>query len=183
MRGIVIALPKLEDGKKIRRILEQNGFEVYGVFTKGASALHAVEHVEGGVVISSYQLSDMHYSQLLSALPKSFELLLMGSAKTVAGSEAGVIALTVPIKVYDLVDTLQMLLNRQQKKRQKKQKSFKRRTEQEENYITNAKRILMERNHLTETEAYRYLQKTSMDTETSMVETAQMVITLFYDQI
>ena len=41
----------------------------------------------------------------------------------------------------------------------------------------------MERNHLTEEEAYRYLQKTSMDTGTNMVETAQMVITLIYDEI
>lgn len=183
MRGIVIALPGLEDGKKIRRILEQNGFEIYGVFTKGASVLHGVENLDGGVVISGYRLSDMHYSQLLSALPKSFELLLVGSAKTVAGSGAGIIALTIPLRTCDLVDTLQMILKRQGRERRGKQKVFKKRTEQEENYIANAKRILMERNHLTEEEAHRYLQKASMDTETGMVETAQMVITLFYNQI
>lgn len=114
-------------------------------------------------------------------VPDTFRILLIGSAKTVSGSAAGLIALTTPLKVYDLVNTLQMIETSMKKQRQNRKKARKR-TEQEENYIKNAKRILMERNHLTEEEAYRYLQKTSMDTGTNMVETAQMVITLIYDR-
>ena len=34
----------------------------------------------------------------------------------------------------------------------------------------------MERNHMTEEEAHRYLQKTSMDSGTNLVETAQMLL-------
>ena len=115
-------------------------------------------------------------------MPDTFRILLIGSAKTVSGSAAGLIALTTPLKVYDLVNTFQMIETSMKKQRQNRKKARKR-TEQEENYIKNAKRILMERNHLTEEEAYRYLQKTSMDTGTNMVETAQMVITLIYDEI
>ena len=44
--------------------------------------------------------------------------------------------------------------------------------------ITKAKELLMDRNHMTEVEAHRYLQKCSMDSGTGMVETAQMVISL-----
>lgn len=182
MRGIIIALPKLDDGKKIRRILEQNGFEVYSVCTTGAAVFQSAEHFEEGIVISGYRLSDMYYTQLVESLPDTFRILLIGSAKTVSGSAAGLIALTTPLKVYDLVNTLQMIETSMKKQRQNRKKARKR-TEQEENYIKNAKRILMERNHLTEEEAYRYLQKTSMDTGTNMVETAQMVITLIYDEI
>jgi response regulator NasT len=36
----------------------------------------------------------------------------------------------------------------------------------------------MERNGMSEEEAHRYIQKTSMDSGTNMVETAQMVISL-----
>jgi len=36
----------------------------------------------------------------------------------------------------------------------------------------------MERNHMTEEEAHRYLQKSSMNSGTNLVEAAQMVITL-----
>ena len=36
----------------------------------------------------------------------------------------------------------------------------------------------MERNHMTEEEAHRYIQKCSMDSGTSLPETAQMVIAM-----
>lgn len=41
----------------------------------------------------------------------------------------------------------------------------------------------MERNHLSEEDAYRYIQKCSMDSGTNMVETAQMVLMLLYDSV
>ena len=41
--------------------------------------------------------------------------------------------------------------------------------------------MLMNRNNMTEEEAHRYLQKTSMDNATGMVETARMVLRLMVD--
>lgn len=58
----------------------------------------------------------------------------------------------------------------------------KKRSEREENYIRNAKFLLMDRNHLSEEEAHRYIQKCSMDNATNMVETAQMILMLIYDE-
>ena len=48
--------------------------------------------------------------------------------------------------------------------------------------IRQAKALLMERNNMTEEEAHRYLQKCSMDNGTNMVETAQMILTLLFDE-
>ena len=36
----------------------------------------------------------------------------------------------------------------------------------------------MERNHMSESEAHRYIQKNSMDTGTNMVETARMILSI-----
>ena len=44
--------------------------------------------------------------------------------------------------------------------------------------IKQAKALLMDRNHMTEADAHRYLQKCSMDSGTNMVETAQMIMSL-----
>ena len=44
--------------------------------------------------------------------------------------------------------------------------------------IRQAKELLMARNNLSEEEAHRYLQKSSMDSGTNMVETAQMVLSI-----
>ena len=44
--------------------------------------------------------------------------------------------------------------------------------------IDRAKAVLMERNNMTEAEAHRYLQKTSMDNGTGFTETAQMILSM-----
>jgi response regulator NasT len=49
------------------------------------------------------------------------------------------------------------------------------RSKEELDIIAEAKAILMERNNMSEEEAHRYLQKTSMDTGTGIVEAARMV--------
>ena len=40
------------------------------------------------------------------------------------------------------------------------------------------KKLLMERNHMSEEEAHRYMQKCSMDSGNNMVETAKMIFAL-----
>jgi response regulator NasT len=49
----------------------------------------------------------------------------------------------------------------------------------EDKVIKQAKELLMTRNHKTEEEAHRYLQKNSIDSGTNMAETAGMILTLF----
>lgn len=44
--------------------------------------------------------------------------------------------------------------------------------------IAKAKRLLMDRNHMSEEEAHRYLQKCSMESGTNMAETAEMVLSV-----
>ena len=50
--------------------------------------------------------------------------------------------------------------------------------EEEKKILWEAKAVLMERNHMTEEEAHRYIQKCSMDSGTSLTETAQMVLSM-----
>ena len=50
--------------------------------------------------------------------------------------------------------------------------------EEERKLIQDAKTLLMDRNHMTEEEAHRYIQKCSMDSGNSLVETARMVFSL-----
>ena len=73
----------------------------------------------------------------------------------------------------------QQQVESQIKKQEEKKKELKKKKE----YISNAKRLLMEKNQMTEEEAYRHIQKCSMDSGTNMVETAQMLLMLMYDEI
>ena len=52
---------------------------------------------------------------------------------------------------------------------------------EEQGVLRRAKKLLMKRNHLSEPEAHRYLQKTSMDTGRTMTESAHMVTMLIHE--
>ena len=52
------------------------------------------------------------------------------------------------------------------------------RSDEDKKIINQAKEILMDRHHMTEPEAHRYLQKCAMDSGTNLRETAEMVISL-----
>ncbi len=84
----------------------------------------------------------------------------------------------MPLKVHELVQTVEMMEYTIARKRKKMRAQPKQRSEAERNIILEAKSVLMSRNNLTEEEAHRYIQKRSMNNGTDMVETAQMILSL-----
>ena len=156
--SIVIALPKIEDAKKIRTVLNRYGFTVAAVCNSGANALASISELDGGV-------------------------LLMASRGVISEAPTSVLCVGMPLKVGDLVNTVSMMISQIERRWKKDKKKPKQRSWKEQNYISNAKMLLMERNHLSEDDAYRYIQKCSMDSGTNMVETAQMLLMLMYDEI
>lgn len=57
------------------------------------------------------------------------------------------------MKASDLINTVNMILMQQERKQRKEKKKPKLRSEKEQNYISNAKMMLMQRNHLSEDDA------------------------------
>lgn len=180
MDSIVIALPKIEDARKLRRVLENHGFSVAAVGSSASGVLSHLYELESGVLICGYRLPDMNYLELKECIPSGFEMLLLASARTLSEVPDSVLCVKMPVKASDLVNTVHMMLTQQQRRRKKKK--VKARSQKEQNYISNAKMVLMQRNHLSEEEAYRYIQKNSMDSGTNMVETAQMILRLFFEE-
>ena len=82
------------------------------------------------------------------------------------------------IKVYDLLNTVNMMLQSMDRRRKKRRKELKNRDPKQQETIRKAKELLMTRNNMSEEEAHRYLQKSSMDSGTNMVETAEMVLSI-----
>lgn len=181
MSSIIVVMPKTEDAKKIRDMLSRRGLTAAALCTTASMALSQVHQRDSGVVICSYRLQDMHYTQLAEYLPDYYEMLLLISSAEVESCPAGMMALTYPIKPNELVSSVEMMLAQLDRRLKRKKAPPKRRSEKEQNYINNAKWILMERNHMTEQEAFRYIQKCSMDSGTNMVETAQMILLLIYE--
>ncbi|MDO4292131.1 MAG: ANTAR domain-containing protein [Eubacteriales bacterium] len=175
-------MPKIEDAKRIRDILGRRGLAASALCTTASSALSQVHQLDSGIVICSHRVRDMHFSQLAEYLPDYFDMLLLTSPGEAGSCPAGAVPLTYPVRPQDLCSTAEMMLAQLDRRLKKRKIAPKKRSEQEQNYINNAKWVLMERNHMTEQEAFRYIQKSSMDSGTNMVETAQMILLLIYDE-
>lgn len=177
MFGIIIIFPRMEDANNMKSLFIRNGFEVHAVCTTGAQAISVANELDGGIVVCGYRMPDMHCVEINRYLPKGFEMLLIASEARIAELDgSGILSVSMPLKTKDLLDTLKIMTHRYiQKKRRERQKP-KVRGEKERAVIEEAKLILMQRNHMTEEEAHRYLQKNSMDSGVNLLEMAQMVI-------
>ncbi len=173
----IVAFPKIEDARGIRRLLVQQGFCVAAVCVTGAQVLSQANSLVDGIVVCGYRLPDMLYNELYHCLPHHFDMLLIVSRAYLSeGVEAGVVRLPMPLKTHELLRTLGWMSEALLKKRKKWKLQKKKRDPAEKQVIEAAKRLLMQRNRMTEEEAHRYIQKCSMDSGTSMPEMAQMVI-------
>lgn len=179
MTGILIVFPKAEDGKSIRNLLVRHGYDVAAVCTLGSQVLNDLDMMSSGIVISGYRYADMYYTELKESLPPGFDMLLLASARVCAECpDPDIICVTMPLKVQDLMSTLEMMCTNQMRRRKKLRCVPKKRSEAEKRILREAKEVLMERNRMSEEEAHRYIQKCSMDSGTSLVETAQMVLAM-----
>lgn len=182
MSSVIVVFPKRETSANIRNILVRDGIDVSGICTTGAQALQFADNFDDGIIICGYKMQDMLYSELREWLPESFEMLLVASPdKWSQGLVKGVVGLPMPVKVYDLLNTVEMMTQTMQRRRRKRREAAKNRNLEQKALIEQAKAVLMERNKMTEEEAHRYLQKSSMDSGTNMLETAQMILTIMLE--
>ncbi|MFV0527825.1 MAG: ANTAR domain-containing response regulator [Lachnospiraceae bacterium] len=179
MSGIIVVFPKIEDANSIRNLLVRNGFSVIAACTTGAQALNYTDGLAEGIVICGYRLADMMYSELKEYLPSRMEMLLLTSSNNIMDADmSGILTVRMPLKVHELLETINMMLYAQARQKKKRKAKGQERSPKDKQTIETVKKMLMERNDMTEEEAHRYIQKASMDSGNDMVETAKMLLTL-----
>ncbi len=179
MTNIIVAFPKQDNAQSIKKILMQNGYHVDAVCLTGAQVLQSVNELGGGIVVCGYRFVDMMYTELHEYLPPEFEMLLVASPANCGERDlSNIVCLSMPLKVNELLQTVEMMDYTITRRRKKQRAKPKERTDEELALINEAKALLMERNNLTEEEAHRYMQKRSMDNGTGLIETAQMILSL-----
>lgn len=127
-------------------------------------------HLEVRLVVTGWMLSDGPADRLGPDLPDCAHVLVARQGQLDQCSE-GVVGLPAPLSKNDLISTVRVLLNESQPGGVP---LLRKRKEQE--IIASAKRLLMDRNHMSEAQAHRFLQKTSMDGCVTMVQTAQRIL-------
>lgn len=173
MGGIIITMPKLEDGNRIGDIIRRSDiWEEPVTCTMGSETLQMVRTRDISLVICTKRFKDMGYEELSDYLPASVNMILLTQDASLVPFSSNIIRLLMPFRSTDLISTINMLLPSGYRVKPKKPK----RSEEEKKIIDQAKQILMTRNNMSEPEAFRYIQKSSMDTGRSMLESAQMIL-------
>ena len=176
MGTIIVAMPKHEDSERIVSIIRQSGIWADTLIcSSGSGILRRIEDMDISLVICTRKLKDMGYEELHGYLPPKLNLLLLTKDIQIGLYSSNIIVLQMPFRTSDLVNSTRMLLPDGLSGRHKSPPA---RTALDKQTIDRAKMLLMARNNMTEPEAYRYLQKNSMDMGRTLSETAHMIISM-----
>jgi response regulator NasT len=121
-------------------------------------------------------LPDMNFAELFECLPAGFSMVLITGDSSLEFPPGRLKKLSIPFKTHEFVNTVDALLRAAGGGYAPVRYRHRSAVEQQE--IDAAKHRLMKARKMTEPEAYRYIQKYSMDAGRSMVESARMVLAL-----
>jgi len=179
MDSVLIAMPEKKDADKIADMLNRRGpeFETC-VCRTAADVLRVANEKEYGIVICRKKLPDMYFAELEECLPHCFGLVLITTDASLELYSEKAARILIPFRASELRESVTLLMRRVSG-RTERQKSRKR-SAAEQLMIDEAKHALMEAKGLTEPEAYRYIQKNSMDAGRTLLESAQMIMALLF---
>lgn len=180
MVDIIVAFPKIEDASKIKSLLIRRGFNVQGVCVSGAMAIQMASEVDAGVLICGCKLPDMTCREIKQNISLNISMLVLASKRNWENYGGdNIIFLEMPLNVHELLNTLEMMISVSEKYlKQSKEKKRRIMSDKDKKLVSRAKIMLMEKNNLTEEEAHRYIQKTSMGTGNSMADVAAMLLSM-----
>lgn len=182
MVNIIVVFPKQQDAVRIRNLLVQNGHQVTRACTSGGAVIQVIDQMldSDGIIISGYKYQDMSYRELYQYIPNYFDMMVMASEVHLEEIyEYNIVKVGLPVKSHEFLSALRVMEGTLVRKRKSRRQKPGERTDAEKELIEHAKGVLIENKGMTEEEAHRYLQATSMNNGTGIVETAQMIIELF----
>lgn len=180
MASILIAMSKQETASKIATMIKRSGMlHDVKICDTGADVLRLANDRDYGVVICERILRDMNYLQMAQLLPVYFGSVVLTKDASLEIVGDNMFKLMLPFKVRDLINTVDMITENFYRILKKQKSQPIRRSDEEKKLVDQAKHMLMDRNGLSEEEAYRYIQKSSMEQGRKMVESAQMILTLY----
>lgn len=179
MGSVLISMPRYEDSVHLSEVLNSHGclYDVE-VCQTASEVLRITNERDYGVVICTKNLKDLSSMELAEYLPEFFGVIILTKDMAMDTYSDRIMKLTMPFKPHELISTIDMMSSFFIRKIKKKNKAPVKRSEAEDKIIKEAKSLLMDRNGMSEPEAFRYIQKSSMDTGRSMVESAQMILML-----
>lgn len=176
---VIIALNNEETSQKIKNILVGNGFNVIAVCKYGNELIRSIKQLSPSIVISGYKFNDMNLLDIYESTGDdcSFLAIINEPYKSIVQEETDIICISSPINTMLFLNTLDIIYQSERKINKLKNKVNNLEVKINDRIIIEkAKGILMEQKGISEQEAYRFIQKNSMDAGLKMVEYAKEII-------
>lgn len=174
MDTVVVAFENAAMSQRFSDLLESMGAAQCLTCRSGDQVRRAISRQQVYCVVCSPRLSDGPAEWLFEDLPPTCSLLLVGPQHMLdACASRDVYKLPTPIRKEEALSTVRLLL---QFGHRMERLLRPRRSGADQETVDRAKRLLMEREGLSEEEAHRTLQKRSMDAGCRLVQTARQVI-------
>ena len=174
MDQVIVAFESSQTAERIRDILESGATASCVLCRTADQVRRAVHKFHITAVVCGFKLADQGAEALFSDLPPTCAMLVLAPQNLLELlQEEDIFRLATPVSKGDLTGSVRMLLQMGRRL----ERTFKpRRSSEEQVLIDQAKALLMERSGMSEAQAHRFLQKTSMDNSARLVQTAQMIL-------
>jgi CheY-like chemotaxis protein len=174
----IVAISNEKLRETIVGILNRSGIEIRQICTSGQEAIRVVKRIEGGVIITSTRLTDMTADELASTLRREAFFMVLGKPSDLGYLEdEDLFRIPLPVRSGELIGALNILLQLDARQAEAR---IPKRTDEDRLLITQAKELLMYQQAMTEDQAYRFIQRRSMETSTPMTEVAQLILTTMH---
>jgi len=174
MDRVIVAFESDKNCQHIKDVLESSGTVSCIVCRSAAEVRRLVQKQHITTVVCGFKLPDDSAESLFHDLPPYCAMLMVASQTQLEFCEQpDIFTLSSPVSKKDLIASVRMLL---QMSARIEKFSRPQRSEEEQELITRAKALLMERHGMSEEQAHRLLQKKSMDNGAKLTDTARMVL-------
>ena len=174
MEQVIVAFENTKNAGRIKDILETSGTASCILCKTADQVRRTANKLRTAAVICGFKLADQSAEALADDLPPACIMLVMAPQNLLELLQNDdIFRLPAPVSGSDLAASVRMLL---QMGRRLERALQPRRSQGELELIRQAKALLMDRSGMTEEQAHRFLQKTSMDHGTKLGRTAQMVL-------
>jgi len=181
---IIIATGNKEAGNKIKQVLTDNGFAVTGICISGNEAIRKVRTLKPALMLVNYELTDttgFEVAKIIAGNNLCAVILLADDAqKGYVESRArdlDIVCLNRPVSRAVLLNSVELIIKSRIKiERLEAELNDMKISLETRKLVDKAKGLLMEKSRLSEQEAYRRIQKQSMDTGMSMREVSRIII-------
>jgi two-component system, response regulator PdtaR len=181
--NIVVAVPKKDTAHKIKNVLIHSGYHVPDICTSANEAIRKVRQSPPDILLINFEMHDMtglEVARIVGDENLCSTVLMAGNAQRSYVTEAivdyDITVLQKPLNKLSMLNTLDIVAQTRRRMLNLSRRLEKVTSDLENRkIIEKAKGILIKTKFISEGEAYRRIQKASMDNRVSMREVAERI--------